>query len=212
MRDPLLRNYIDSEHIYEIMWHSIWIYIEIAAKYCVLLLLAGVSYVYLVWPLWIQRIQRVRAFVWMSIYLKCLYDIFDEYLDVLLITEQWLIHFQWDGFWSHRSEILQRVSIEAVSDHQNSFRDSLVKKWDVTIKLEDNVTKFNNIENPSQVTSKIIWYKEKILWRMNYYENEVAVAQTSADVNDKYKILVEALGEVVNEYVEKKNNTDGMYY
>lgn len=209
MRNTLLRKYIDSEHIYEIMGHSVRVYIEIAAKYIALITIAALTYIYILWPIWYRRIQRLSAGVWIIIYLKCLYDIFDEYLDVMLITEQWLIHFQRDGLWSHTSEILQWVSIESISDKQDTFRDSLVWKWNISIKLEDTITRFTNIENPSKTTSKILWYKEKILWRQNYLENEVRPIPTES--HDKYKILVEALWEVVSEYVDKKNN-DNMYY
>lgn len=127
-----------------------------------------------------------------------MYDIFDEYLDSLVITDKGIIHFKRDGLWKQKAEMLSRVSIESVSHEQNSFWDSLIGKWDIKIKLEDVITRFDDVSDPAVVSNKILEYKDRILWRHNYMENEVKHEP------DKYNILIEALGEVVTEYVEKK--------
>jgi len=129
-----------------------------------------------------------------------MYEIFDEYLDSLIITDKGIIHFRRDGLWKQKAEMLSRVSIESISHEQNTFWDSLIHKGDIRIKLEDTITKFCDISEPAEVSNTILQYKDKILGRHNYLENEVSHEP------DKYNILIEALGEVVTEYVEKKKD------
>ena len=151
-------------------------------------------------------LQTLWAWIGFFVYLKCMYDIFDEYLDTLIATDKWLIHFRRDGLWKQKSDLIQRVSMESLSHEQNSFFDSLVNKGDVFIKLEDTSITFRDISDPANTTNKIIDYKEKILWRHNYLENE-----QNNELSGKYNVLIEALGEVVSEYVEKKNDKDSYY-
>lgn len=116
-----------------------------------------------------------------------------------------MVHFSRDGLRKQKINMLQWVSIESVSYEQNSFFDSLIDKWDVYVTLEDTTVKFTDVSSPAEVTNKLLEYKDKILWRHNYMENEV-----EHEWSEKYNILIEALWEVVNEYVEKKKNSD--YY
>ncbi len=133
-----------------------------------------------------------------------MYDIFDEYLDTIVITDKWLIHFRREWLWKQKTELLQWVSVESVSHEQNTFFDTLVNKGDVKIKLEDTIVLFKDIHNPWEASNLIIDYKDKILWRHNYLENE------QHPESWKYNILIEALWEVVTDYVHKKK--EDTYY
>ena len=79
----------------------------------------------------------------------------------------------------------------------------MFKKGDITIRLEDEKIKFRDVSHPGEQVGKLLHRKEKILGRYQYHENETA---TEAG-KDKYELLVEALGEVVTEYVDKKKET-----
>ena len=133
-----------------------------------------------------------------------MYDLADEYLDSLVITNRWLILFRWNWLFNYTTDYLQRVSIESLSEEQKSFRDTLFKKWDLKIRLEDQRYIFAEVSHPTEQISKLLNRKEKILGRYQYHENET---QAEAGAKDKYELLVEALGEVVSEYVEKKKET-----
>ena len=146
----------------------------------------------------------MAAFMWILIYAKCLYDIADEYLDSLVITNRWLVLFRRNWLFSYTTDYLQRVSVESISEEQTSFRDTLFKKWDLKVRLEDEKYIFKEVGHPALQVNKLLHRKEKILWRYQYHENET---QTEVDTKDKYELLVEALGEVVTEYVEKKKET-----
>lgn len=113
----------------------------------------------------------------------------------------WLILFHRDGLFRQKAINLQRVSIETIVFEQNSLRDTFFHKWTLSILVEDQKYVFHDVANPRQAVSTITSRKEKILWRVHYSENEIE----SEESFNKYEILVEALWEVVSEYVQKKN-------
>ncbi len=57
-----------------------------------------------------------------------MYDVADEYFDSLVVTNRGLILLRWNGLFDYKTESLQWVSIESLSDEQNTFRDTLFKK------------------------------------------------------------------------------------
>ncbi len=198
MRDQIIRKYVEADHVYEIIWHDIWLYIWTAVKYTALIVLVGITYIFLIRPMWQSFLQSLWASIWVLIYGKLLFDIFDEYLDTLIVTDRWLVHFRWNWIRNQKVENLQRVSIESLSYEQNSLLDSIINKGDIKIKLEDVTTVFKDISDPALVSNKLLWFKDNILWRHNYMENE------TRHEPDNYNILVEALWEVVNEYIQNK--------
>lgn len=205
MREQLIRKYVQTDQIYDIIGHDTWLYLLTWIQYCFLIFVLWLLYVYAIRPMNQPFLQTLRAWIGIFAYIKLMYDIFDEYLDTLIVTDKWLVHFRWDGLWKQKTDLLQWVSMESISHEQNSFFDSLVNKWDLTIKLEDTIVKFRDISSPAVSSNTIIEYKEKILWRHNYLENE------QDHEHGKYNILIEALWEVVNDYVEKKKE-DQHYY
>lgn len=134
------------------------------------------------------------------IYAKGLYEFIDRYLDALVITNMWLLLFKRNWLFSYKTTAMQWVSIETITDQQDSFADSIFKKGDITIRLEEELHLFKNVAQPAQKVASIITWKERILWTRSAYENEV-----DESAKDKYELLVEALWEVVSEYVEKKD-------
>jgi len=206
MRDQIISKYIQTEHIYDIIGHDVWLYIQTWLQYSLLIIFLGLLYVFAIKPMNQPFLQLIWAVIGFFVYVKCLFDIFDDYLDTLVATDKGLIHFRRDGLWKQKSDLIQRVSMEALSHEQNSFFDTLVNKGDLFIKLEDTSITFRDISDPALTTNSIIEYKEKILGRHNYLENE-----QNNELSGKYNVLIEALGEVVSEYVEKKNNTDNYY-
>ncbi len=98
---------------------------------------------------------------------------------------------------------MQWISLETVTSEQNSFADTLFKKGDISIRLEEEEHLFRNVHQPSAQVSMILVWKERILGTRTSYENN-----PTEQAKDKYELLVEALGEVVSEYVEKKDRSN----
>ncbi len=199
MREQIIAKYVEAEHVYEVIGHNYWIFIQSAAKYVGLVIILWLVYVFAISPMQQPFLQTIWTVLWLALYGMCMYELFDEYLDVLLITDRWLVLFRREWLWNQRTDSFQWVSIESVSTVQDSFRDSLLWKWDLKIKLEDTITTFKDVAEPAHVMQMILEYKDNILWRQNYMENETRQEW------DKYNLLIEALWEVVSDYVEKKH-------
>ena len=203
IRTNIIKKYLHDQEIYDIIGHDILIYRWIVLKYLVILAIIYLLYLVIHQYIYNQRyLDRWTAILGIVIYAKWLYDLADEYLDSLVITNRWLVLFRWNGLFHYTTDYFQWVSLDSVSEEQNSFWDSLFKKWDIKIRLEDEKYIFKDVSSPGNQVTKILHRKDKILWRFQYHENEVA----EDDANNKYELLVEALGEVVSEYVEKKKN------
>ncbi len=203
IRESLIKSYLQDEEVYEVIWHDITVFLRIAIWYLLLLIVVRALWFVLHNSIWDSQILRRSAtVVWLWIYLKGTLDLLDSYLDALLITNRWLLLFTWDWLFKQTVTNLQWVSTETIMYEQNSFWDTLFKKWDIRISVEDMKYLFKEVWNPAEKVTQIVSWKEKILWRFHYTENE---NETESTEKDKYELLVEALWEVVTEYVDKKN-------
>jgi len=199
IRSSLIKSYLQDEQVYEVIWHDMIVFLKIVGVYSLLLVAVfGVWYLLSKTPLPQNYLQRVAIAIGSIVYLKWTLDLLDKYLDALLVTNVWLILFERDGLFRQTATNIQRVSLETIMYEQSSFRDTLLKKWDVKLFVEDVTYTFKEVHQPSLKVTRIISWKEKILWRYHYTENETDTAP------DKYEVLVEALWEVVSEYVDKK--------
>lgn len=200
IREHMILSYLVDEEVYAIIGHDFLMYLKIAAFYMTLLLVLVVirfgvtTYITDTW-----YVTLAVGLVWVWIYTKGLFQILDRYLDALLITNKWLVLFRRDGIFKHKNLTMQRVSIETVSYEQNSFWDTIFKKWDITIYVEDEQHSFRNAAYPAESVAKILERKERIIGNAYVMENTI-----DDDSRSKYEMLVEALGEVVTEYVEKR--------
>jgi hypothetical protein len=201
MRRRIFSGYLHEHEIYEIIGHDMFVYLRIGLKYLLVVgLLYGIYY-FLSGYVRSSTLNRVFGGLGVIIYFKAMIDLIDEYLDALVITNFGLVLFRRDGLFKYKTIILQRVAIETVTDQQHGIRDSIFSMGDIEIRLEDTIHKFEDLQRPAQQVHKILTYKEKILGRDVYSENDADPGP------DKYELLVEALGEVVTEYVDKKNQS-----
>ncbi len=201
MRTTLIKKYLADHEIYEVIGHHILVYIKIIIGYLVILVAIALLY-----RLFVNKITNhplVTRIAWglgVIIYGVGLYKFMDEYMDALVVTNLWLLFFKWNWMFSYKTSSMQWVSIESVADQQDTFADSLFKKGDISIRLEEEDLIFRNVSQPSYQVATILKRKERILGTRSAYENE-----NPEQAKDKYELLVEALGEVVSEYVEKKD-------
>lgn len=204
-RQRILTSYLHNEELYEVIGHTWLYYLTIIPIHLLILIALWVLYgVVVISPL--TDLSIVQWTIWLCIiivYITALLKVLDAYLDGLLITNMWLVLFQRDGLFRQKAINLQRVSIETISFEQNSLWDTIFNKWTVSISVEDQRYVFEDVDHPRQAVASIVNRKEKILWRAHYSENEVE----SEEAMNKYEVLVEALWEVVGEYVQKKNGT-----
>lgn len=203
-RQRILKSYLHDEELYEVIGHTRLYYVTIITTYILLMIIIMGTYILLIGfvPSW-QFTTILQTTLWVgviAIYCSAVLKILDAYLDGLLITNMSLVLFQRDGLFRQKAINLQRVSIETIVFEQNSLRDTIFHKGTLSIFVEDQKYIFYDVANPRLAVATITNRKEKILWRVHYSENEVEPVEFN-----KYEMLVEALWEVVSEYVQKKN-------
>jgi hypothetical protein len=97
--------------------------------------------------------------------------------------------------------MLDWSKINVVSHRQNSFWDRLSGKGDIIIQLGNVDFSFNDVAHPKKYVSKLLLFKKK-------YEDEQKI-QIEKDLEGdqrNFEVLVDALGEVMKEYLERKSD------
>lgn len=124
-------------------------------------------------------------------------------MDGLALTKNGVNLYLWEWLLEYKTEVFDRDRIETVSHSQNSFRDKIFMKWDIIITLEHGITfPFENISFPRKQASRILQLREEnTLQSLQEFEDN----QLKENQDDKFSILVEALGEVVKDYIDKKD-------
>ena len=74
-------------------------------------------------------------------------------------------------------------------------------KWDILIKLEfDTEFPFNDVASPKKQVRKLMMMKEEFLSRQKQQ-----VEKDLSEDNERFTVLVEAMSEVVKDYLDNKN-------
>ena len=90
--------------------------------------------------------------------------------------------------------------IETISHNQKGIWDKIFMRWDILIRLEHGIDfPFENISYPKKQAAKILNLKDR------FTANGGGLDDAIAD-NRKFDVLVEALGEVVKDYIDKWDN------
>jgi hypothetical protein len=148
--------------------------------------------------------KRIYSVIVVIIYGWCLYELIDTYLDTLVVTDVGLVLFQRHNPFSQTTSIIQRVAVESLEHTHDGFRASLFNLGNLRIQVEDQRFVFNRISKPSKTVMQILKAKEKaVKWLRgeNLYVPPPAPAQWDKET---YNVFVEALGEVMEEYLKKK--------
>lgn len=210
LQHALIWSYLQDFRVKKIIWHDSLQYGEIVLKYCVLFLL--VAWCALFFDLFVttyeKRIQGIFSVLVLAIYLVCFYELLNKYLDALVISEEWLILFQRHSPFAQTISHIQRVAIESIEHAHAWFWSSIFNLWTLRIQVEDSRYTFARIAKPAQTLQLIL--KAKDYWsKMKFTENMPPLPTHQSphtDSKETYSILIEALGEVMEEYVKKKNN------
>lgn len=127
-------------------------------------------------------------------------DFADIYLDCIVMTDVWITLYLREWLLEYKTDHFDWDSIETISFNQKWFRDRLFMKWDITITLDHGIEyPFEDISNPKKQVDKILQLK-------NRFSVPVEQRQEDAELEwKKFDILVEALWEVVKDYIDKDN-------
>ena len=172
------------QHFIKIVGHlSLWIWLGV--------LLPSFLYYYSI------NIQSLLPYIFIEIYLyilfiKIIYDIFDWYNDVWIITDDGIINLDWALF-STDMTTLKYENIEWIEVQQDGIIDTILNKWDLIVhKIWDD--EFN-------LKDAILPYKSVDLIE------EISNKEDPNEKEDKFEKIMETLWWVVEDYLERKDIT-----
>jgi len=207
LRQYLLGRYVDLKDVEDILGHSPFIYVRGVLVYSVLLFLVYVIYaIFQQYPQYqdVLYIKRIAGLLWLLIFFKWILWFLNLYLDCILISKDSLTVFLWDGILEYKTEIIDRWKISVISHNQNSLWDKLFGKWDLLIQMWNDINfAFNDVYHPKKSASKLSLNKK------NYEELKKKKIEEDLQWDQrKFDILVDALWEVIRDYMETKNNEE----
>ena len=122
-------------------------------------------------------------------FIKIVYDVFDWYNDVWIITNDWVIDLYWKIFKTITTSVSYE-NIEWIEVDQNWIWDKILRKWDIIIhKIWDDVFELQDCVNPYHAVDTI----EQISTEKEEYEED-----------NKFDMVMETLSWVVEDYLERK--------
>lgn len=196
IRKAILKRNVNTSEIHHVIGHNGSVFFKIFLIY--LWVLVGLLLLFLVLDRYVTRpyLKWVFAWAWFIALIKFCLDFFDLYLDSIVLVDTGVILYLWEWLLEYKTERFDWDKIESIWFNQKWLWDKVFMKWDIMIRLEHGVEfPFENVTNPKKQADKILQYK----WRFS-----VPVPVTDPETeNKKFDVLVEALGEVVKDYIDK---------
>ena len=207
LRRYLLWRYVDLKDVEDILGHSPFIYLRGVLVYSVLLFLVYVAYaISQQYPEYqnVPYVRRIAGILGLFIFFKWLLWFLNLYLDCILISKDALTVFLRDGILEYKTEVIDRSKILVISHRQNSLRDKLCWKWDLLIQMWNDIDfSFSDISHPRKSASKLTLNKK------NHDEAKKKKIEEDLQWDQRqFDILVDALWEVIRDYMETKNNEE----
>lgn len=205
LRQYLLGRYIDLKDVEDILSHSSFIYLRGVLIYSVLIFAVYVIYaIFQQYPQyqWVPYVKRIAGIVWLFLFFRWLLGFLNLYLDCILISKESLTVFLRDGILEYKTEIIDWSKILVISHRQDSFWDKICGKWDLLIQMWNDIDfSFSDIAHPKKSASKLTLNKKE------YEEMKKKKIEQDLEWDQRqFDILVDALWEVIREYMENKNN------
>lgn len=130
---------------------------------------------------------------------KWVVDFLNTYLDCLILGENSLTLFLWEGLLEYKTEVFFWSKLSSISWSQKGIWDKLFLKGDLLLNLEHDLNiSFDEVYLPKKWISKITLLKQEYLDR-----EKITLEKDLAEDQESFEILVEAMGEVVKEYLGK---------
>ena len=126
------------------------------------------------------------------IYFKVIYNIFDWYNDVWIVTGESITDLQWSLFRANMNSV-NFNNIEGLWVEQDGIVDKLLSKGDMIIhKMWTDIFTLKNVYMPFVQLDKI----ERISWEIGNYRNH-------SQTNEKLDMVMDRLGGILEKYMEK---------
>ena len=202
LRNALIKKYVNAKDIERIIGHSSTVYLKRSILTIVLLFVVFVIFSLLNHTSPAEYWKWIFGGIWLLLFAKRAIDFLDAYLDCLILTKDSVILFLREGLLEYKTEVFSRNKITTISRNQNWLWDKLFGKGDLLIKLEfDTEFPFADISAPKKQAGKLTVLKESFLTKQKQ-----TIEKDLSDDNERFNVLVEAMSEVVKEYMEKNNS------
>ena len=202
LRNALIKKYVNAKDIERIIGHSSTVYLKRSILTIVLLFVVFIIFSLLNHTSPAEYRKWIFGGIWLLLFAKRAIDFLDAYLDCLILTKDSVILFLREGLLEYKTEVFSRNKITTISRNQNWLWDKLFGKGDLLIKLEfDTEFPFADISAPKKQAGKLTVLKESFLTKQKQ-----TIEKDLSDDNERFNVLVEAMSEVVKEYMEKNNS------
>lgn len=205
-RTYLLNRLVWTRDIRFIVWRHPVVYakvlIQYTAVFLILFLLQRVN------RFWVPEdiIQIVfGSLIWLG-YILAIFMLLRSYFDIMVATDSHLYIVFWDSFYKYRIKIITRSAIQDISVSPANSLSAVFKDWHITIATEqDEVIEFRHVYQASRVASDIYYIKDMHKTSESVVHHvPVETPETHVD-DEKFKVLVETLWEVIVDYMKKKD-------
>lgn len=200
LRSVLIKKYVNTSDIKWIIGHSPIVHLKEAFVMIVLLFLLYVVYAVLNHYSPAEYRKWIAGGIGLLLCIKWILDFLNLYLDCLILTDEYAILFLREGWLEYKTEFFGWDKISTISSSQNGLRNKLRSVGDIVIKLEFNTEfPFTDVLHPKKQVSKLMMLKENFLTSKKY-----TIEKDLEEDNQRFNVLVEAMSEVVKEYMEKQ--------
>ena len=136
-----------------------------------------------------------------GIYVAIIFQVFDWYNDVWIITNKGIIDVTWDIVTGSKA-YLGYEAVKGIEVKSNSFMDAIFDKGDIWVYLESEHNEFYLPDAASP--QSIVEYIHAVIDEMHSHEEEGEV-----DDRKPFELLLDTLTEMVREHLENKwGNTE----
>lgn len=134
----------------------------------------------------------------LTVYFSIIYQVFDWYNDVWVITNRGIIDVTWNVF-SGTTNYLSYEAVHGIEVRSKSFLDSIINKGDIWIHLEHETQEFYlpDAANPQAIVEYIHAVLDEMEDHGHHEEEEI-------DDRKPFELLLDTLTEMVKEHLEKK--------
>ena len=113
---------------------------------------------------WLYPQFKLYVGVWIFIVIvMAIYDFFDWYLDVVVLTSDNLVHYEWNWFFHNLSTRMAYQSIQSVGYVSTWLWSSIFNYWDLIISRDAWDIIFENAKNPKMAELEILSAQNMVL-------------------------------------------------
>ncbi|MFA7285095.1 MAG: hypothetical protein WC004_04735 [Candidatus Absconditabacterales bacterium] len=194
----LVEQYVEHQDIMHILPQAWLPYLELTLKYSAVVLILAVAYTFLdtVGPI----VQGIMAIAGLLVFAKYIYDFLNAYMDTVVLTDRGVTIVTIEGWFTYKVDFFEWKNISSLRFTQSGLIQKIFNEGAVTISLDhDSDYVIQGVSHPQRQCSIINKLKFDMLTRVQ--QEEQSQQALAFNEPDKFEVLVDTLGEVINSYM-----------